>query len=1046
MRLACWIWLKQLDIDVDAELFLNQGGVLNAQNLIVDGSINIDRATIQGNGTFVTSSLSSTFIGSTAGTTTIQGVDADNTLVWLNEGIVTWDDADIVLNDAKIHNNNQFYADFGGFTHTLSGTGEFFNDLGASFGMGSSSVLNLNVTFDNGGIIDLDSSSDQLILPGNLTINYGGLITGSGSLILNSGIGTLFVENGGGIAPGKNGRGTLNVSGNFQLDTGGSMIMDIESSILRDQIQVSGNANIIDGDLYLLWENNGFTNFTSGATFTIIECVDPCLTLGSLNVNDPIGVTGASVGASIGSGVELVDLTLPSVSASFDFWTGSAGNDLWSDSTNWNSGSVPTSATNVIIDGAGSNIIVDIDTLAQVNSLQSDAYLTITGANGLDVVDTAYIAMTYDTTYTGLEVNGANASLSGTGKLVTLAGSYNHFHQGSDVTIAGWHNSGLICLEDTPVMNLNGTVFDNHGAFRFMQTDSATVSLSGGGQFNNFGAVIANPNASNATISISSNSTTGEIIVEQGTLSIDQSLDFNGQIEINSGGTLAITGGDFVIDDPVVGIEGSGTLLVNSGTSLDFSFAPAVFESTVVLSLDDGTIDNIQNLASPDIFNITGGTINGVTLFSDSRQDQSVVSYTGVTPLIVNGFEWVVNGDFNWTGNSAVSDIQLDSSSLVINGNMFINNTDSGADISGLSSSFEIWNDGIVFVQGAVNTDIGVFPVINGGIVLVNAASSLSFSESPLQVRNGGFIAGIGTLVGDVDFYTGGIVAPGNLAGAPGAGIGQLTIDGDVNMYGGSVGLFEMDATNGVADSLNINGNLFVEGDLHTQWDNVTSLTPIIPGSPYVIISTSGTISGDFLNFTDAVGTTGALATPGASTYTYDPNSAALDNFWTGAVDLDWTEGGNWDSGTVPTAADTIVVEGNDIVIGTPVSVAAAQIDIEDFVVDASLTVSGDLVTGQAHDINFNGGSFEGSGTWTNFGYAFLDANSTTFGIGKTDNYGGIFWVPVSDGGVDLTFSNDVYNYGGLWFDTDANPSIFVDFLGVNGLTNTGNIVSRVPE
>lgn len=130
--------------------------------------------------------------------------------------------------------------------------------------------------------------------PGNLRNETTGVITGSGTLVVGDGAGTL--ENFGKIAPGGVGStGKLTVDGNLQMNAGSVLHVDLVNKLTHDILEVSGSA--VTGGQVEVGHPAG-TSIAAGDTFAVLQA-------GSLNASSMPGVSSGQMVASA-SGNNLV--------------------------------------------------------------------------------------------------------------------------------------------------------------------------------------------------------------------------------------------------------------------------------------------------------------------------------------------------------------------------------------------------------------------------------------------------------------------------------------------------------------------------------------------------------------------------------------------------------------------------------------------------------------------------------------------------------------------------------------------------------------------
>ncbi|MFA5356910.1 MAG: FG-GAP-like repeat-containing protein, partial [Candidatus Omnitrophota bacterium] len=134
---------------------------------------------------------------------------------------------------------------------------------------------------------------------------------------------------------------------------------------------------------------------------------------------------------------------------------------------------------------------------------------------------------------------------------------------------------------------------------------------------------------------------------------------------------------------------------------------------------------------------------------------------------------------------------------------------------------------------------------------------------------------------------------------------------------------------------------------------------------------------------------------------------------WTGAVDTDWDNAGNWDSGVVPVSTDTVIIPNtsNEPELGADITIAGLTIESNASfsTKDHSLTITGDMV--------LEGTLNAGSSTINVTGNITAKSHGTIEGVS----------LNISAGGYIGTFSKPVY--------TDVSGSVIIHASGM--LDNT---------
>lgn len=289
-------------------------------------------------------------------------------------------------------------------------------------------------------------------------------------------------------------------------------------------------------------------------------------------------------------------------------WTGGTGN--WSNAALWSPAGVPQGPLfNVLIDnGNAVNSVVDLDTSATIGGLTIDAgdQLIINNSRELTLFSSAIVNnagnLTFNSTGSGafIFIDG-NVTLQGAGK-VTLGNAANNAIRyngapGSDTlnsyqTIEGrgdinvlfnnttgqivnanvpgaslgmsrqvtnhgtlrTSNGGILQLNYIAVANTGGTIQAQTGSKVFMTTStifSGLIDDAGGGIFSRSSTYL-DGSAGSGALTIQGTYTIGN----SAATAVASSINNNGQIDISSGGNLAIDG--------TVNLQGSGTVTLSN--------------------------------------------------------------------------------------------------------------------------------------------------------------------------------------------------------------------------------------------------------------------------------------------------------------------------------------------------------------------------------------------------------------------------------------------------------------------------------------------------
>ncbi len=414
-----------------------------------------------------------------------------------------------------------------GLSASLANTGTGSIVLVSTNGYGGSTVI----------------SSGSLVLGANASISNSAAITvgagatldvsAAGSLSLNSAVGQTLLGSGtvrgslvipgdntsiwGVVKPGGVGTvGTLTINTNLALQ-GGDLVMDISTSG-TDLISVGNNVDFTLGSISAsvsgLLTNGLYKLIQWNGTVSAGSVAN--LALKNFSVAGKVGVLTNSTANEL----DLLVYTPPSRNL---VWTGDGGADSWDNtgSVDWLFGSSPTSFNdfdNVTFDNTAANLLVNINAAVQpvsiaVNSTKNYTFVGTGIAGGI-------LTKSGSSTLTNLTIN------TGSGQVIIAGGA---------VQVGNGSTDG----------DLGSGAISNNAALIFQQIASRSVfgTISGSGTLTQDGAT---------TLTLVGNNT------------------YSGQTTINAG-MLQIGSGGFL------GTLGTGPVVMNNATTLDFNTASALF-------------------------------------------------------------------------------------------------------------------------------------------------------------------------------------------------------------------------------------------------------------------------------------------------------------------------------------------------------------------------------------------------------------------------------------------------------------------------------------
>lgn len=360
--------------------------------------------------------------------------------------------------------------------------------------------------------------------------------------------------------------------------------------------------------------------------------------------------------------------------------------------------------------------------------------------------------------------------------------------------------------------------------------------------------------STNATISTITASQTVSITAGNSEATNDFTLQF-GKLEIADTSSLVVNGNASLTSSS--SLSGGGDLTVLGNTTWD------LFNITGNGSVTFDSVLNLNRLVTgTDIANKTVFT-NGATNWNDNQ-----------SLFVLEGVEWNNAGTMSRIlgGSDTDRNFQLNNGSVFNNSGSFIkagtnanflvnggtfNNSGTVSSVAGaveftgafnnLAGSLVIADGGDVSFSGSFTNDGGTLRAIGGssifmgvythndGVLAVDQGGSIS--ANAMNIIAGG-IEGVGTLVSNVDMASGSYLAPGSSAG-------ELIIDGDFSMAGGSEFRLELGGTAlGEFDVLSVLGNVTIGDNAELLVSFIDGFTPIA-GNSFEFLTFNGAAGGE---------------------------------------------------------------------------------------------------------------------------------------------------------------------------------------------------------
>ncbi|ULU24216.1 autotransporter-associated beta strand repeat-containing protein [Dyella terrae] len=495
--------------------------------------------------------------------------------------------------------------------------------------------------------------------------------------------------------------------------------------------------------------------------------------------------------------------------------------------------STTTSGASISSLGGSGNVTLGQQSLT-LTAVNGPFYGVISGTGGLTVLN-GPIFLTGNNTYTGLTTIGSAGFVwvGGGGQTGSIMGDVANdgafeFDLTSNYTYGGIvSGAGQLVLQGTGTVTLTG--INTYSGFTWIGT--GTLALSGSGSIANSSFVDVNDSVfdisgTTAGASITSLTDNGSVVLGQRTLTLnnasgDANSNFSGTISgsggvalqngtetfsgVNTysgitainGGTLALSGSGSIASSSDVNVASAGTLDISTTTngasisSLDGSGNITLGQQSLALTAANGSFSGV----------ISGS--GGVTLQAGAETLTGNNTYTGATTIGSPGTLTLGNGS---TSGSIAGNV-ANSGALVFNRSDAV---DFSGVISGTGTLTQA-GSGTLTLDGNSGGFGGSTIVSSGTLVIGSVAGNGAALGGNVTVDANATLRCHGTIGGNVDLLSGGIVEPGD-------SIGTLTVNGDFSAAQGSLLNFSFGApgttqqTLGSGDSIHVGGNLSLNG------------------------------------------------------------------------------------------------------------------------------------------------------------------------------------------------------------------------------------------
>ena len=715
--------------------------------------------------------------------------------------------------------------------------------------------------------------------------------------------------------------------------------------------------------------------------------------------------------------------------------SGSPTGGLWSDTANWETGTVPTVNDDAIIitdqlRGLTPSYPVTIASAATAKSLTMDDFGTLftnsptlinnstlmVGAGGISLGADSVFKNTGTVQTAGLMEVLNQSSLQNSGTIFLDQGG--DFKDQSVIT-----NSGTIGVWGGP-LNIEVDVANTGGDINV--NADGLVTLAGaaiaGGTITGMSSVeivddsslysVAVSNGwltvdTTKTLTLSGTTITATIVDNHGTIHVTGDSAINGTSLLNTQSTID-SGKTLTLDDTIVA---NGTVSNDGAVKVDAS--KTLFLQNTTLS--GGTISNVGTVAIAVSSSIENATFNNTQL-RVTGYETLTLSGTTVTGGNIDNFSGVVGGTIDITGDSAINGAGLNKGQLTVEATKTLTLDDTTVTGTTITDNGTIKVDATKTLKlNGVALDGGA--IGNSGTIEITGSGSITndaLTNNQLTVDSGQTLTLDGTTVTGGSITDAGTV---NVASGTTLKLNGVALDGGIITNAGTI---EITGTGRITNDALANNQLTVDGD-QTLTLNGTTVT----GG--AITNTGATLAVD-LN--ETVTLNDVTVTGGSITDTGTVNVAFGKTLTLNGVALD---------GGIVTNAGTIEITGlgsitNDALANNQLTVDSGQtLTLDGTTVtggiitntDAILAVSATTTTVTLDDVIVNGGSITDNGT------VHVDTGSTLTLNGVAVNGGNL----TNDGTIDTT-ATTIMNGVGV-----ANAGTIEATSGV--LKITGSVVGN---
>ena len=649
-------------------------------------------------------------------------------------------------------------------------------------------------------------NSGTLLLNGNQAGATGLTSVASGATLGGTGTigGSVAIADGGTLAAGSNGVGSLAVNGNLAL-AGTSQLnfefgqANVPGGPLNDLVNVGGDLTL-DGIVNVTQTPGG--SFGPGV-YRMLN-YSGALTDNGLSVGIMPPGSDVFVQTAIAGQVNLAN----TAGLTLNFWdgTGQPKND----------GTIQGGDGTWVV-GGGQNDWSEVNGTVNADYAQN-SFAIFQGTGGTVTVDNSsgnVLSAGMQFTVGGYTITGGPLTLTGTDALIRT-GDGSPADAGTAATItADLTGSARLVKDLAGTLVLTGINSYTGGT----QVGGGALSVSADANLGDAtGALSLNGGTLNTTASFASNRTVdlagaGAFLTDDGTtLTLGGAVSGAGALTKDGLGALVLTADSGYTGGTTIA---AGTLQLGNGGTTGSTLGDVANDGALVFNRSNDLIFAGAITGGGAVGQIGTGT---TILTADSSYAGGTMIGAGVLQLGNGGTTGGITGD---VVNDGV--LAFDRSDEVTFASLIFGT--GGVDQIGA---------GTTILTGA-NSYAGT-TTVNGGTLLINGDQSGATGLT--SVASGATLGGIGTIGGNVTVATGGILAPGD-----GTGPGTLAVDGNLTLAGGATLNYDFGQSNVVGgplnDLVNVGGDLTLAGTLNVTTSGGGSFDPGI----YRVINYGGTLT-----------------------------------------------------------------------------------------------------------------------------------------------------------------------------------------------------------